>query len=526
MSIRICFGEQSIEVEQVLLETSCFYYEAMFKSSMRETINNTVDEQLPVKPVAWQTVLNTLKMSSDTIPNEPDAALQTLLLIDYLQPKETPEGRRLTTLAMRIITELSRSKSASLKVEALIWAMFYEHKEACIYLKKSLGFETPENIFEAISTFDLSSIEEESMFVLAGLPVLVESNRAVDCWHLWAQDNKKDELVESLKQITHPKSTSQSAALRKSLALKNSEQTEDVAMYGDMIVKGSNRVELYSWQDDLRANLEGDFQRTYFVKITSHLIIAVGRIWKGSDIMRIWDSRTQSHGLLCEISWDGGVMDAFAEHVAVGDMFGYVSIWNPRGGGKEITFLAHRSGDDITGRDLNVGFTCSSVTLLHNTIITAENYCVCELKVWDRPSVTCLKKLKNVTAHCVKEGLIYCAVNEGSIHLLDPEVSSMQTWMRLDNSVILLQKIDITGSISHMFCEGDILACFLGGMAKGRGIDSIKLCDVATGKQCNTILLPPTPYFNSVRFLSSGLMILYQDSKTIQAMTLIVRLDK
>jgi hypothetical protein len=55
----------------------------------------------------------------------------------------------------------------------------------------------------------------------------------------------------------------------------------------------------------------------------------------------------------------------------------------------------------------------------------------------------CVKKLKNVTAHCVNEELIYCAPSE---------VSSMQTWMRVDRHTL-----DIAGTIR----EGYIILIFI-----------------------------------------------------------------
>jgi len=61
---------------------------------MSKTVDCSMHEGLEVDPVVWETVLNVLKRSSDTIPLEGDVRLQTLHLIHHLQPKETTEGQR------------------------------------------------------------------------------------------------------------------------------------------------------------------------------------------------------------------------------------------------------------------------------------------------------------------------------------------------------------------------------------------------------------------------------------------------
>jgi hypothetical protein len=173
MSITISFRGESTQVERAVLEASCFYYQAMFQSPMLETINQTVNEHLDVEPAAWQTVLGALKISPELTQIEqavleascnehldvepaawqtvlgalkisPELSLDILRLIEYLQPKKTSEGRRLTILAMQVITALSRCQSASsnAKVEALAWAKFYNHWEARDRLVRSLGSQT------------------------------------------------------------------------------------------------------------------------------------------------------------------------------------------------------------------------------------------------------------------------------------------------------------------------------------------------------------------------------------------------
>jgi hypothetical protein len=108
-----------------------------------------------------------------------------------------------------------------------------------------LGSESPEDIVKAISTLDLSGVDEESMLILAGLPVLIKSNRAVDCWLQWADDNDESKLTERLQQFNNRKPTSRSSVLRTSQPrtelLHNSNHFVDVAMHGDdMIVWGPN----------------------------------------------------------------------------------------------------------------------------------------------------------------------------------------------------------------------------------------------------------------------------------------------
>jgi hypothetical protein len=104
------------------------------------------------------------------------------------------------------------------KVEALVWAMFYEDSGAQRLLRRSLGSEAPGDILKAICALGLSSFDEKSMGLLASLPVLVESNRATDCWLQWAWDsNDESKLAVRLQQFIDMKSsTPRSASLRTS----------------------------------------------------------------------------------------------------------------------------------------------------------------------------------------------------------------------------------------------------------------------------------------------------------------------
>jgi hypothetical protein len=104
------------------------------------------------------------------------------------------------------------------KVEALVWAMFYEDSGAQRLLRRSLGSEAPGDILKAICALGLSSCDEKSMGLLASLPVLVESNRATDCWLQWAWDsNDESKLAVRLQQFIDMKSsTPRSASLRTS----------------------------------------------------------------------------------------------------------------------------------------------------------------------------------------------------------------------------------------------------------------------------------------------------------------------
>jgi hypothetical protein len=164
---------------------------------------------------------------ADCVKRVENIRLDILRLIDYLQPKKTSEGRRLTKLATQVITALCQSASSNAKVEALTWAIFYDHGEARNCLSMSLGSETAGDIVGAISTLDLSTIEEESM---SSLTRLLKSNRAALCWHLWAEHNQEYGLAERLKKIADLKPTSRSVALPRILDL-NDKCVHDVISY-------------------------------------------------------------------------------------------------------------------------------------------------------------------------------------------------------------------------------------------------------------------------------------------------------
>jgi hypothetical protein len=214
--------------------------------------------------------------------------------------------------------------------------------------------------------------------------------------------------------------------------------------------------------------------------------------------MRIWNNRTSAHELLGEINCEGGTIDVFADHVAVGDDWGNVIIRDlPDGSYKQLITPI----DEPVWISIPMRIPYTSITLLATTIITASTKFLHELKVWDRSSGECMKTLERVTAVCVNEGLIYCAV----LHPTEL-VTTIQTWIRGDRTIILLQKFDTEREIEHMFYEGDIL----GGVCSTLGDDPsrwIKIWDVASGKRCNRIELPMTNFFSNVRSTWCGLIL-------------------
>jgi len=147
-------------------------------------------------------------------------------------------------------------------MEALIWAIIYGQKKAGDALEKSLGSKSPKDIYEAISTFDLSSIDEETMSILSSFPTLVDSNLTVDCWHLWAEDNENEELDKRLSQVSHPGQTACDVALRVRdpafvTFADDSGSIRDIDINDDMIVCASNPVRLLSSDGNLLETLPG-----------------------------------------------------------------------------------------------------------------------------------------------------------------------------------------------------------------------------------------------------------------------------
>src|SRR2546423_660282 len=143
--LTMVLGTKTIVVPQDLLE-NFQYYEAMFRSSMRVTVDMVTMEDYGFKHRAWELVLCFLTLDVEDL-------FSVLHLIDFLGPRETPKGQQMLHLAELTIRHLSRLELAlNSSMEGLLWAMWaMPPKEALNLFRESLSKEAAEDIIKVSS---------------------------------------------------------------------------------------------------------------------------------------------------------------------------------------------------------------------------------------------------------------------------------------------------------------------------------------------------------------------------------------
>jgi len=331
--IKIPLGEEVVEVPRRVVEESCLYYKAMFTSSMEESQNNVIPEDFTFSLAARRAVAYALDERSVVI--EADESLDILRLITHLLPMETTEGQRLDTLAKEAIDILAVHHSAPLeeKVEALIFAVMFEEQQARDLLANSIDSETSEDIYNAVQTFELDTIILEAITTLISLSAFPETNR-VDRLRAWAESSGDLELTERLGQSNYPCQTACGAALRMIdppyVELENTDFIHEVAMFEDVVVYGTQAVQLRSLRGDLlETNAQFYYDDIpYCIRITADYVLVLGRR-RGATRVDFWD---RSRGeVVQEIrGYKIQSFDVFEHELVTAERDGYVCFWDMR----------------------------------------------------------------------------------------------------------------------------------------------------------------------------------------------------
>jgi len=110
------------------------------------------------------------------------------------------------------------------------------------------------------------------------------------------------------------------------------------------------------------------------------------------------------------------------------------------------------------------------------------------------------EKIRKIETYCVYEDIIYCAkVDTGS--------SSIQTWMRVHDILVLVQELSTDGYVSHLFRQGAILGGFVYSDRWKSHEGIIRIWDIVTREHVNDIVMPGKGEGRRVRSLPLGLCV-------------------
>jgi hypothetical protein len=457
-------------------------FERMLSIDMREKSHGTFKATSLFHPNAWLAALAALQGETiDLALVDADIKLSTLELIDFLSPKDTTEGSRLTSLHNLIMEQLPQSfeKGTTQHTLAIQWALYNDNMRALATIE-------PDDLKRIIPETELEDLSPSVIGFLVQHPAFGNMSDAPHgLWQHWKKVPSQTARGEALQNAINPR-----------IRFSSSYPVYNITPYGMELISQRDRdVHIFDVNSTLdgwatAATLSAPNFRVGRAVANGCYIAACGYGYSNpSFIMEkpepdiglcIWSAiepRKLLHQIPCSHAFNIAICESSVATVHKKS----VQVWNMVTGDRELKIQKEY---DSTMR-----------LSLARSFIVIEDISKAKIIVCDRKSGTAILSLDDIGSYFLNGNVLYTAKRNDCI----------RSWVRADNSMEPLHQVIAKFELWGLFCEGTTV----GGLVVDKEVKEIKKWDLSTGRSLPSILLPGARGINTLISTTRGLIVNY-----------------